>query len=281
MQIFPKIAALKAFLREKKANAQTIGLVPTMGALHAGHLQLVKSSKSENDITVASIYVNPTQFNNSSDLAKYPRTLDLDKAVLEKAGCDAIFVPDNAEMYPKKNSVSFDFGSLDKDFEGKSRPGHFSGVALVVSKFFNIVEPDRAYFGQKDYQQFKVISRLVDELQFNVLVKCIPTLREPDGLAMSSRNLRLSEAERKKATILYNSLTEASTLIKNGQSLAAIKETIRQKWSTSTGIKLDYFEAANRENLIRLDNVNDAASTILLIAGFIGEVRLIDNLMPG
>ena len=281
MQIFTKIEALRAFLRQERANRKTIGLVPTMGALHAGHLFLVESAKAENQLAVSTIYINPTQFNNASDLAKYPRSIDSDMALLEKGGCDALFYPDNQEMYANTSTVKFEFGHLDKVLEGKFRPGHFSGVALIVSKLFNIVQPDIAYFGQKDFQQFKIISRLVEELKFGVELRCIPTRREPDGLAMSSRNLRLSPAERKKATILFQSLSHAREAIEHGKTLPEIKEEIRARWEGEESIALDYFEVADKENLILLDSVKEAASSIVLIAGFVGEVRLIDNMMVG
>ncbi len=281
MQIFTKIEALKAFLKQKRANKQTIGLVPTMGALHAGHLFLVESSRAENQVTVGTVYVNPTQFNNASDLDKYPRSIDSDMELLEKGGCDALFYPDNQEMYAKTSTVKIEFGGLDKILEGKFRPGHFSGVALVVSKLFNIVQPDVAYFGQKDFQQFKIISWLVEELKFDVQLRCIPTLREPDGLAMSSRNLRLNEEERRKAIILFQSLSYAKEAIEQGKAWPRIREDIQTKWENEKGTKLDYIELADQENLILLDNVKDATSSIMLIAGFVGEVRLIDNMLVG
>jgi len=281
MQIFTKIEALKAFLKQKRANKQTIGLVPTMGALHAGHLFLVESSRAENQVTVGTVYVNPTQFNNASDLDKYPRSIDSDMELLEKGGCDALFYPDNQEMYAKTSTVKIEFGDLDKILEGKFRPGHFSGVALVVSKLFNIVQPDVAYFGQKDFQQFKIISWLVEELKFDVQLRCIPTLREPDGLAMSSRNLRLNEEERRKAIILFQSLSYAKEAIEQGKAWPRIRVDIQTKWENEKGTKLDYVELADQENLILLDNVKDATSSIMLIAGFVGEVRLIDNMLVG
>jgi len=281
MQIFTKIEALKAFLKQKRANKQTIGLVPTMGALHAGHLFLVESSRAENQVTVGTVYVNPTQFNNASDLDKYPRSIDSDMELLEKGGCDALFYPDNQEMYAKTSTVKIEFGDLDKILEGKFRPGHFSGVALVVSKLFNIVQPDIAYFGQKDFQQFKIISRLVEELKFGVQLRCIPTLREPDGLAMSSRNLRLNKEERRKAIILFQSLSYAKEAIEQGKAWPRIRVDIQTKWENEKGTKLDYVELADQENLILLDNVKDATSSIMLIAGFVGEVRLIDNMLVG
>lgn len=278
MQFFSKIEALKAFLKEHRKQSKTVGLVPTMGALHPGHLQLVKTSRREADITVSSIYVNPTQFNSPKDLEKYPRTLERDTKLLEEAGCDAVFSPDNNEMYGRPSSIKFDFGHLDKVLEGEFRPGHFSGVALVVSKLFNIVQPDKAFFGQKDYQQFQVISRLVDELKFGLELRCIPTFRETDGLAMSSRNLRLNPDERKRAVILFKSLTAAKEALIRGEPWSKVKSDIRQWWN-EPGLKLDYFEAADRQNLSVLDNVKVSDSPVLLIAGFVGEIRLIDNII--
>src|ERR1043165_7630788 len=187
MEIFKEIQSLKAFLSQKR-NSVSIGLVPTMGALHAGHLSLIEASKRENQLTVCSIFVNPAQFNNAKDLEKYPRTLERDLGMLEKAGCDVVFAPDAKMMYEAEPMIKFDFGDLDKILEGEFRPGHFSGVALVVSKFFHIIKPTVAYFGQKDFQQFKVIEKLVKELKFDLQLKPMPIFRESDGLAMSSRN---------------------------------------------------------------------------------------------
>jgi pantoate--beta-alanine ligase len=247
-----------------------------MGALHAGHLSLIQASRAENLLTVCSIFVNPAQFNNAQDLAKYPRNLEQDLAMLDHAGCDVVFAPDSPEMYRQASTVKFDFGQLDKILEGKFRPGHFSGVALIVSKLFHIVRPTIAYFGQKDFQQFKIIEKLVDELQFDVRLKQMPVYREADGLAMSSRNMRLSEGERKKAIVFYESLIEAKRQLAQGISIAGVKDFVRQKCESIQDVKIDYFELADRENLNLLEAVTP--SSVLLIAGFIGEVRLIDNL---
>jgi pantoate--beta-alanine ligase len=274
MQIFKEIKPLKAFLSQK--GNSSIGLVPTMGALHAGHLSLIKASKSENQLTVCSIFVNPAQFNNSKDLEKYPRTLEQDLAMLQQAGCDVVFAPEAKEMYEQTPTIKFDFGDLDKILEGKFRPGHFSGVALVVSKFFHIINPTIAYFGQKDFQQFKIIERLVTELNFNLQLKAMPILREKDGLAMSSRNMRLTANERTQANVLYQSLTEAKALLKKGKSIGEVK-TIVTKKCESVGVKLEYFELADAENLNLTERVTD--TSILLVAGFVGEIRLIDNLL--
>jgi pantoate--beta-alanine ligase len=278
MQIFREIAPLKAFLVEKRRSYQTIGFVPTMGALHQGHLSLIHASKNENAITVCSIFVNPAQFNNPADLQKYPRTPDTDAAMLEKAGCDVLFVPSTHDMYEAESMVRFDFGQLDKVMEGRFRPGHFSGVALVVAKLFNIVEPDHGYFGQKDWQQFAIIRQLVQELKFNVKLRSVPTEREPDGLAMSSRNTRLTTDQRKKAIVLHQALTQACTMLKSGATIEEAKLSIQKLFQVDPETKLEYFEVADSENLKLLISVEESTTPILCIAAFLGEVRLIDNM---
>lgn len=281
MQIFNKIEPLRAFLSQIKTSQKSIGLVPTMGALHPGHLSLITSSRAENQLTVGTIFVNPTQFNNPEDLKKYPRSLDQDIALLEKGECDVLFSPEISEMYSQTSTVKFDFGRLDKVLEGEFRPGHFSGVALVVSKLFHIIQPDRAYFGQKDYQQFAIVSRLVEELKFGIELRRIPTLREPDGLAMSSRNFRLNETERRKAVILYKSLTLGNQELRQGKTIGEVRLAIRKLWEKEGDVRLEYFELADRENLMLTDRVKEASPSVLLVAGYVGEVRLIDNLMVG
>ncbi len=277
MHIFNEIEPLKAFLGKFKRDAHTIGFVPTMGALHQGHLSLVKASQKENSITVCSIYVNPTQFNNADDLAKYPRTIDNDIALLKEANCDVLFCPGNDVMYHSDSQIRFGFGSLDSILEGRFRPGHFSGVALVVSKLFHIVNPTKAYFGQKDFQQYKIIEKLVHDLKFDLDLRCIPIEREPDGLAMSSRNARLSSSQRKKATIFYQSLTQGAQMLRNGISWNVIQSEIKTRCESIEDIRLEYFELADTLNLNSLESVSDKA--ILLVAGYVGEVRLIDNLL--
>lgn len=278
MQIFREIAPLKAFLVEKRRMGQTVGFVPTMGALHQGHISLIHASKSENDLTVCSIYINPAQFNNQADLQKYPRTPEIDTALLEKAGCDVVFFPDTQDMYESLSLIRIDFGHLDKVMEGEFRPGHFSGVALVVSKLFHIVEPDTAYLGQKDWQQFAVVRQLVHELKFNVRLKSVPTMRETDGLAMSSRNMRLTSDQRKNATVLHQSLIHACTLLKNGSTIEAVKRDVKQLVERDSEVKLEYFEVANSENLKLLKSVEESDKPILCIAAFVGDIRLIDNM---
>lgn len=278
MQIFKEIGPLKAFLVEKRSQAQTVGFVATMGALHEGHLELIRNSQNDNSVTICSIFVNPSQFNNPSDLQKYPRTPDLDIALLKKLGCDALFCPEVETMYDSQSFVRFDFGHLDKVMEGEFRPGHFSGVALIVSKLFHIIEPDIAYFGQKDWQQFAIIRQLTKELKFNITLKSIPTWREASGLAMSSRNARLTSAQREKAVNLNRVLREAIEHLKNGKSVSYVKNDVKTRLGNDSEIKLEYFEVADSENLKALDDVRESARPILCIAAFVGEVRLIDNM---
>jgi len=278
MEIFKEIQPLKTFLKVKRAQGSLIGLVPTMGALHKGHVSLIQASRQQNEVTVCSIYINPTQFNNPNDLLKYPRTFEQDLEMLEKAGCNALFYPDNAEMYPEKPVIRMDFGHLDKVMEGQFRPGHFSGVALVVSKFFNVVQPDNAYFGQKDFQQYAIIQKLVDELKFDLTLHRIETLREEDGLAMSSRNLRLDGQQRTKATIFYQALLKAKKVLEEGQPISIAKRIVSDEFAKQD-VRLEYFEVADSKNLNLLESVKDTKNPpVMCIAGYVGDVRLIDNM---
>ena len=205
---FTRTNELRTYLERNRAEGKSVGFVPTMGALHDGHLSLIKRSGKENDLTVCSIFVNPIQFNNPADLEKYPRMPEKDSELLKTAGCDVVFLPSTEEIYPggKTVTVDVDFGMLDKVMEGKFRPGHFSGVAVVVKTLLDIVEPDRAYFGKKDYQQLAVIRHMVNTLHMPVEIVACETVREPDGLAMSSRNLRLTPEERERAPEIYHVL---------------------------------------------------------------------------
>jgi pantoate--beta-alanine ligase len=277
MQIFKEIRPLKHHLQQKKKEGFSVGLVPTMGALHAGHLSLIRSSKAATNLTVCSLFVNPTQFNNPTDLEKYPRTPEKDIAMLESADCDILFAPDTSTMYEKPGVIHFDFGELDKVLEGKFRPGHFSGVATVVSKLFHIVEPDDAFFGQKDYQQFQIVSRLVEELKFNIRLHAVPIIREPGGLAMSSRNQRLSESDKKRALILHESLSDARTRLLAGKPWPEIQKDIIDRFSKTQDLQLEYFELLNRDDLTKINT--DLKNGILLTACFVGSVRLIDNML--
>ena len=277
MDIFSQIGPLRAFLEQKKLIGKSLGFVPTMGALHDGHLALIRESHRENEITVCSIYVNPTQFSNADDLARYPRTIDRDIEMLESVGCNVLFCPSNEEVYPEKSRIKFDFGPLEQVMEGKFRPGHFSGVATVVSKLFNIVQPSKAYFGQKDFQQFKIVECLVQELKFNVQLRCVPIQREKDGLAMSSRNMRLDNEQRRNAVVFYESLQMAKRRLEEGLSMSLVREEIKKHCESKPGVKLEYLELTDTSNFVQRESVTSKA--ILLIAGYVGEVRLIDNLL--
>ena len=274
MEIIKKITELQK--RLKKENS--IGFVPTMGALHDGHLSLIRISKAENPVTVCSIFVNPIQFNNPADFEKYPKTIEEDTRLLEQAGCDILFLPDAAEMYPQKTELVMDFGYQNTVMEGKFRPGHFSGVGIVVSKFFNIVQPDRAYFGQKDFQQCLIIKQLVQELSFPIELKIIDTLREADGLAMSSRNKRLGPEERKVASKIYQSLQFAALQSKHSE-LWEVKAKTLEILEAFDIIKPEYLEFVDFETGKVATSLEAGRKYGICIAAFVGDVRLIDNLI--
>ncbi len=275
---FDTIASLRQHLAGLRAN-QSIGLVPTMGALHDGHLTLIQQARQQADVVVCSIFVNPVQFNNADDLARYPRTLDADCALLETVGCDIVFAPSADEMYPEAPSLTLNFGALETVMEGAFRPGHFNGVGLVVAKLFNIVQPDKAFFGQKDLQQVAVIRSLIRNLSFPVeLVRC-PTVRETDGLAMSSRNRNLTPDEREQATTLFAALTLAHDRLVDGQTPVQTKAAVRDFMSTKPTFRLEYVEIANADTLMPADEVLAPGQTAICIAAHLGKVRLIDNLV--
>lgn len=279
MKIFKHIGALRAHLNELRLGGKSIGLIPTMGALHQGHIALVTEAKRHASATVCTIFVNPTQFNNSADLHKYPRTLDKDVSLLEEVQCDVLFAPEVDEIYPKPSSLTLDFGTLDKVMEGEFRPGHFSGVGLVVSKLFNIVEPDHAFFGQKDWQQFAIIRKLVEEMNFPVKLHGVPTFRESNGLALSSRNLRLTDVQFEQASVFFEALSQAKAELKKGTAVKLVKQIAKEIIESTPGFKLEYFELADSVNLTLLENVEGTTNpSILCVAGYAGEVRLIDNL---
>ena len=280
MQVFREIKPLRAYLDAKRAEQATIGLVPTMGALHEGHLSLVKGSVNDNDITVTSIFVNPVQFNNPGDLAHYPRTLDEDLAMLQRYKGQVVFHPSANEVYKQEPMITLGFGPLGKILEGQFRPGHFHGVGMVVAKLFNIVKPHRAYFGQKDLQQFAVIRRLVEDFSFDVELKCMPIIREPDGLALSSRNKRLDPDERQKAAKLYEALGIAHDLYRRRVSPDQVKKEVEGFFSMSD-VTLEYFEIVNASSLNPLQSTFANEPVALCIAAYVGEVRLIDNLIIG
>ena len=276
MLIFKTIAETKNYLKNQN---KSIGFVPTMGALHAGHLSLIERSKLENDLTVCSIFVNPTQFNNPEDLKKYPRTLERDCEMLESVGCDVVFAPSAAEMYPTLPVLKIDFGNLERVMEGKFRAGHFNGVGIVVSKLFNIVKPNRAYFGQKDFQQVAVLRQLVKDLSFDLELISCSTLREKDGLAMSSRNARLTPENRILAPEIYKSLLLAKGFLMVGKSISETQLAVNQHFMKFAAFKLEYFEIVDFDSLETLEEFDFNKKTALCIAAFLENVRLIDNIV--
>lgn len=278
MLIFDTKRALNAHLESIKGQNKQTGFVPTMGALHNGHISLINESKKRGLYTICSIFVNPTQFNDRSDLENYPRTPELDIALLEAANCDVVFLPSVGEIYPQEDKRTFDFGNLERILEGKYRPGHFNGVAKVVSILFDIVKPDKAFFGSKDYQQVMIIKALCQQLHLPIQIIPCPILREADGLAMSSRNMRLSQEERAAATLIPNLLQEVKAWKKNGRSLTEIKTEVTRKLAGNSIYKLDYFEICNPETLDIYEQIDAQTSAVALIACFVGKVRLIDNL---
>ena len=257
-------------------GGKQIGFVPTMGALHKGHISLIEQSKKACDVTICSIFVNPNQFNDKGDLARYPRTPEADIKMLEDAGCDIVFMPSVEEIYPKDDSRVFDFGVIDKVLDGAHRPGHFNGVAQVVSRLFDIVKPNKAFFGLKDYQQVLVIRKMVEQLHFNIEIVACEILREPDGLAMSSRNTLLSAEERKAASLIPKLMQEAKTLSKS-LSITDIKTKLLAEVNENPLLKADYIEFCDANTLQPVTDI-DAQKTICLAAIFSGKIRLIDNL---
>ena len=277
MQLFTTIKSLREGLQSAHKEGKTIGFVPTMGALHAGHASLVKQSVSQNQITGVSVFVNPTQFNNKEDLAKYPRNLERDMALLESIGADFVFAPTPDEMYSadEMNTVfEFDFGGLDQVMEGKYRPGHFNGVVQVVSKLFNIIEPTRAYFGEKDYQQLAIIHRMVKLMNIPVEIIDCPIVREESGLALSSRNERLSEEEKKTAVNISRVLFESVKLAKQ-MSVKEVEQWVINQVNAIDGLEVEYYEIVDRQTLQRVSEWGNAIGCITV---YCGPVRLIDNI---
>jgi pantoate--beta-alanine ligase len=275
MKIFSSIIDTQKYL--KSHGQLSVGFVPTMGALHDGHMALVRRSKGENALTVCSIFVNPTQFNNPDDLKKYPRTLEDDCRMLEKEGCDVVFAPSAEEMYPSLPNLKIDFGSLETIMEGKFRPGHFNGVGIVVAKLFNIIKPTQAYFGQKDIQQVAVIHRLINDLSFDVKLVVCETIRENDGLAMSSRNRRLSPSDRDLAPLIYRSLILGKERLIQGDTALEVKNKISEFYKEYPAFELEYYEIADFETLESISQLNPKRKTAIILAAHLGGVRLIDN----
>ena len=280
MFLFKKIYPLQQYLAAVSDQRGSIGFVPTMGALHQGHLALVEEALQHHDCVVCSIFVNPTQFNNEQDLEKYPRTPEKDIELLEMVGCHVLFMPDVSEIYPpgQNNTPDFDFGELDKVMEGAFRPGHFAGVAQVVHRLLQIVQPDSLYMGQKDYQQTAVVQKLLEQVNSPVQLVVQETIREADGLAMSSRNVRLSAEERGRASIIYETLQQARKMAERHESPRAI-QTFAMKNLDVPGFKPEYFEIVDGKTLQPLAHLNGAEKVVACTAVWAGDVRLIDNMI--
>lgn len=262
---------------EKLRKKGSIGFVPTMGALHSGHLSLVEEAMKENDRVVISIFVNPTQFNDANDLKRYPRNLEADLKLLEPSGCDLVFAPEPEEIYPEPDTRKFDFGEMEQVMEGAHRPGHFNGVAQVVSKLFDLVKPDRAYFGQKDFQQLAIIRKLVEKLNMKIEIVSCPIIREKSGLAMSSRNELLKSEERENAALIYKTLSEAKKQT-NEKSVYELKKWVAETINKNPFLDVEYFEVVDEENLKPVKNWGRNSKKVGCIAVFCGKIRLIDNI---
>ena len=268
---------MKSLLDECRAEGKTVGLVPTMGALHQGHASLVERAVKENDVVVVSVFVNPTQFNDKNDLKNYPRTLEADCALLEKIGADITFAPSVEEMYPTEDTRQFSFAPIDTVMEGACRPGHFNGVAQIVSKLFYAVEPDKAYFGEKDFQQLAIIREMVRQLDLKLEIVGCPIVREADGLAMSSRNTLLTADERQRALTISRALFDSLDYAA-GNSLAATKTFVEEKINSTPGLELEYYQIVDGNTLQEINEWSDSDYVMGCIALFCGKIRLIDNI---
>lgn len=277
MEIIKTISQLRKRLAQERAKGHTIGLVPTMGALHEGHASLVRRSVEENDVTVVSIFLNPTQFNDPKDLERYPRTLDADCRLLEQYKADIAFAPSVKEVYPEPDTRQFSYPPTDSVMEGAMRPGHFNGVCQIVSKLFTYVEPDRAYFGEKDYQQIAVIRRMVADLGFKLDIVPCPVVRQEDGLALSSRNALLTAKERKTAANIYRVMNESRTL---GLSVQKTHDYVVDAINKTDGLEVQYFSIVDGDTLADVTSWDDAPSIVGCITVFCGKkpIRLIDHI---
>jgi len=279
MLIFTTAAELRAYAEQARAAGRRLGLVPTMGALHEGHLQLVRAAAQACDEVIASVFVNPTQFNNPDDLRLYPRLPEQDAAALAPAGCTALFMPTVAEVYPQPTVLRFDFGALEQVMEGAHRPGHFNGVATVVSKLFHLARPHAAYFGQKDFQQVAIVRQLLADLSFDLELIVFPTVREADGLAMSSRNARLLPEARAVAPLLYQVLQQAAAQVRLGMPPAAVQQQALAALAQEPQFTPEYFEIADVHSLQPLASYEAGRPVVLCVAAHLGGVRLIDNIV--
>ena len=278
MKIWDSIEDMRAACRGVRLGGRRLGFVPTMGALHEGHLSLVRAAKADCDVVAASIFVNPTQFGATEDLGRYPRTFDRDRELLENDGVELLFAPSVGEMYPGGAVTWVTVEGLSDKLDGRSRPGHFRGVTTVVAKLFHVVEPDAAFFGQKDAAQVAIIRRMVRDLNFPVEIVACPTVREQDGLAMSSRNAYLDVQERKRALVLYRSLRRVRTLWEGGEGSAEkLMAAGRKEVAGEESVGIDYFEIVDPESLDPVERVK--SGTLVAVAALVGTTRLIDNIL--
>lgn len=277
MKVIHTIKDLQAELSVLKAQGKKVGLVPTMGALHAGHASLVKRSVNENEVTVVSVFVNPTQFNDKNDLVKYPRTLDADCKLLEACGATYAFAPSVEEMYPEPDTRQFSYAPLDTVMEGAFRQGHFNGVCQIVSKLFEEVKPHRAYFGEKDFQQLAIIREMVRQMQFDLEIVGCPIVREEDGLALSSRNARLSAEERENALKISQTLFKSRTFAAT-HTVSETQKFVEDAIAAAPGLRLEYFEIVDGNTLQKVGNWDQTSYAVGCITVFCGDVRLIDNI---
>lgn len=277
MTIIETVSSLKASLQGIREQGKTIGFVPTMGALHEGHASLVQQSVAQNEATVVSVFVNPTQFNNPDDLHHYPRTPEADYRLLEQLGADIVFAPSVDEMYPEPDTREFNFGALEKVMEGAFRPGHFNGVALVVSKLFDFVQPDVAYFGEKDFQQLAIVKEMVKQLKLPLEIVGVETVREPNGLALSSRNKRLTGEERDRASSIYRVLKESTGQAHTKTPLEVV-DWVTSQINNVHGLRVEYYAIVDAETLQPIARWQDAPGIVGCVAVYSGDVRLIDNI---
>lgn len=278
MKVFKKKELLQNYVLDLKSIGLSIGFVPTMGALHQGHISLVKASQAQNQITIVSIFVNPTQFDNLEDLKKYPYTLEKDLKLLEENNCDVVFTPSTSEMYGNSTSKeTFDFGGIENQMEGAFRKGHFDGVGTIVKRLFEVVKPHRSYFGEKDFQQLQIIKKLVDIEQFDIEVIGCPIHREKNGLAMSSRNQRLTTEEKEEAGLIFRSLSYVKENYKEAH-LENLKNWVKKEFENNPSLTLEYFTIAEESSLESIEKKEENQKPRAFIAAFLNSVRLIDNL---
>ena len=278
MQVLPTVREMRAASRQVRQSGKALGFVPTMGALHAGHIALVRAARAQCDVIAASIFVNPTQFGPNEDFAKYPRTFDQDRALLEAEGVAFIFAPTPEEMYPSGASTFVEVEGISDRLDGASRPGHFRGVATVVANLFHIVAPDKAFFGQKDAAQVAVLRRMVRDLNFDLELIVCPTIREPDGLALSSRNRYLSAPERAQALVLSRALNAISAAYRAGQTnVARLLDAGRDAMAAEPEVRIDYLAIVDPDTLLPLDDA--APGALVAVAAYVGSTRLIDNII--